>query len=911
MPDQKEFRTLHSVPLQSQSAVVQESSRIPKVPLWVRHSPTHSKHKFTIVNYGQSEQVMRQFFKGSNGGKPYVTPEPTDTTSTEANILDRREAREIAERIIKEELNRAKVAKFGKAATGNYEENETERGGEALQVEQSGYSGDRRTQYDWSFTNNNVQEFPNGYDGLSALPEHEASISDRVISNKLTEEQPVPTVTPPPAPPTTPSAQLLFTTPVSDVDLQKLCATLPAAGTAPAPVVGQAGPRVIEYAIRKTVDGALTGGSPAFGCRPCEGRNSEPSPFQALPAVAPLPSTQQPLPVPVPPAPQPSPSSSAPKRIPAPAPFDDVSLLAPPRSTEGYVTGGATETAPVFAPDPTESDASKYGEPPPPPSYPSPGAPLPQPAVLSYPISGPNLVPPPTPVVAQASPSPPYPTLVTPPPAAPAPQQQQVYPSSINLAELPDPPYETEPPPAPPPPPPPPSAAPLPAPTTQTPSPAPTYAPYPQAPPAPPSYSESKSTASPSTSYVTQAPFTTSVQTTKPTTQGRTYSIVPTTVPTPPPVQPTTTTTSYVPPPIVEAPVGGEKDEAVSTYSQSNTMVYPLPKPSPPPSPPTPPPPPPPPRSTDPPAFVQVPASYSNIEEETSEPEVPEIVQPVPAPAYQTKSPEPKENNYVKPTNVQPKKESTPVESYVKEEQVEESTATAPATEDVVEGAESQKESYTSSSSQKVSYVPETAPQLPEEPEPEAEVELQTESSYNNLEEDHEQNVGPPTIIETEEKPKLPLVNEEAYLTNNRQKIQVKPSPYVDTPHPTLRPYPQRTIAPRPSLPIESYQERFQPPPAPVLQPQPRPLQPIPLPAQPQLPYTAPIQSYQPFQPVQPAPYHPIPYQPAPSYQSVPQGQQALALRAVPRHVNNNRRAAEGTTAARFGSVTHLSIYLS
>ncbi|KHJ95217.1 hypothetical protein OESDEN_04843 [Oesophagostomum dentatum] len=51
-------------------------SSVQKAPLWVQHIPTNSKHKFTIGNLGQSEIVMQQFYKGSNGGKPYVTPKP-------------------------------------------------------------------------------------------------------------------------------------------------------------------------------------------------------------------------------------------------------------------------------------------------------------------------------------------------------------------------------------------------------------------------------------------------------------------------------------------------------------------------------------------------------------------------------------------------------------------------------------------------------------------------------------------------------------------------------------------------------------------------------------------------------------------------------------------------------------------
>lgn len=43
---------------------------------------------------------------------------PEETTTTEQSKVDSKEVREIAEKIIKQELNRAKVAKFGKSAGG-------------------------------------------------------------------------------------------------------------------------------------------------------------------------------------------------------------------------------------------------------------------------------------------------------------------------------------------------------------------------------------------------------------------------------------------------------------------------------------------------------------------------------------------------------------------------------------------------------------------------------------------------------------------------------------------------------------------------------------------------------------------------------------------------------------------------
>ncbi|KAK5971685.1 hypothetical protein GCK32_008981 [Trichostrongylus colubriformis] len=164
---------LHAAPYHSRGKIDQEESKIRKAPEWVEHFPTHSRHKFSIQNLGQSEEVMRQFYKGANGGKPYTTPKPYVEKLKAKNVFSGKEERRIAENIIKEELNRAKVAKFGRSAGTPHEANESgtdeEPSGAAtpLTVEQSGYSQEEKTvNVDWSVNNNKVEEFFHGYDGM-------------------------------------------------------------------------------------------------------------------------------------------------------------------------------------------------------------------------------------------------------------------------------------------------------------------------------------------------------------------------------------------------------------------------------------------------------------------------------------------------------------------------------------------------------------------------------------------------------------------------------------------------------------------------------------------------------------------------------------------------------------------------
>ncbi|VDP05726.1 unnamed protein product [Heligmosomoides polygyrus] len=106
------------VAFQPHEPVLPVGNYLQKAPMWVPHAPTHSKHKFTIQNLGQSEKIISQFNKGSNGGKPYEIPRGVKSSGKDS--LEN-EASKIADRIIKQELNRAKVAKFGKSGGGSYQ----------------------------------------------------------------------------------------------------------------------------------------------------------------------------------------------------------------------------------------------------------------------------------------------------------------------------------------------------------------------------------------------------------------------------------------------------------------------------------------------------------------------------------------------------------------------------------------------------------------------------------------------------------------------------------------------------------------------------------------------------------------------------------------------------------------------
>ncbi|KAK6031337.1 hypothetical protein OSTOST_02511 [Ostertagia ostertagi] len=180
--------------------VHREESHIRKAPEWVEHLSTHSRHRFTIQNLGQSEQVIRQFYKGANGGKPYVTPNPIEEASkTKKKVFNAKEAKEIAEKIIKQELNRAKVAKYGKSAGTVQEANQSGTDGEQTDaaviapVERSGYSEEAKAvSVDWSLNNNKVDEFPNGYDESTTFEESAASPSRNLSSTAASGPREIP-----------------------------------------------------------------------------------------------------------------------------------------------------------------------------------------------------------------------------------------------------------------------------------------------------------------------------------------------------------------------------------------------------------------------------------------------------------------------------------------------------------------------------------------------------------------------------------------------------------------------------------------------------------------------------------------------------------------------------------------------
>ncbi|KAK6751541.1 hypothetical protein RB195_003129 [Necator americanus] len=405
-------------------------STLRKAPLWIEHIPTKSKHKFTINNLGQSQLVMEQFYKGSNGGKPYVTPSPDEeVTSTEKVKVNSRETKEIVEKIIKQELNRAKVAKFGKSAGGGYniqisqtifQENVS--GGSASRptVEQSGYSGENRAIIDWSENNNKLDEFPNGYDGLSALPE--PNVPNSVLTNRIIEElttiQP-PTaysITPPYAPPTT----RIFTTMTSTTPPYVFLSTPYHCGTSDSAAAGPTAssqantPRTVEYPLPKSVDGSVTGHM--NGCVPCSESANAPAPPATLAPMIPLPSLPKESPVappslpnhtPLNPAPYEQPSThpgSVPNAIPpapVPAPTPSENIAPPPQSTSAKAIEVGAATMP--APGEREYSQQSHESPAPAPSSP----PLPPPdsslPAVALPPSEPVALPSPAPTELIAS----------------------------------------------------------------------------------------------------------------------------------------------------------------------------------------------------------------------------------------------------------------------------------------------------------------------------------------------------------------------------------------------------------------------------------------------------------------------------------------------------------------------------
>ncbi|EPB71467.1 hypothetical protein ANCCEY_09445 [Ancylostoma ceylanicum] len=343
------------------------------------------------------------------------------------------------------------------------------------------------------------------------------------------------------------------------------------------------------------------------------------------------------------------------------------------------------------------------------------------------------------------------------------------------------------------------------------------------------------------------------------------------------------------------------------------------------------------------PAFVQQPgtsgeSSYSNLEEDHEEPEVPQVPMPVPAPAYKEVEPPPQPSSNIEPTYskpeappppppsppqpAQPSSSSSPFSSsYVNsgssgsggssssysstaevvpvpapasypspapsssynsgstapEEPAPVAPPAPPAPEEAAPApqyinAGSEEKSY-KGPQQQVSYVPETAPSLPEvqpeeaPPAPPEPAPSKPESSYSNLEEDHQESQGPVTIIDTEnnnlQTGNVGQVSQETGRGTNYgipakiTPIQVNPSTSYNAVPKPIQPYPEQQQRPQPSggyqEPTGAYlppQQSFQPPPPPILQPQP-------LPSLPQPPVFQPLQTYQaPPAPSQQAPVH-------------------------------------------------------
>ncbi|KAK6059402.1 hypothetical protein COOONC_02969 [Cooperia oncophora] len=166
----------------------------------------------------------------------------------------------------------------------------------AATVEESGYSGGKAV-VDWSVSNNKVDEFPNGYDGLAALPTLQtSSTSNSVLTNQITEDPVgfVSTATQRITSPTTPV--VTTTTPAPSTETHEGCSGLPdsappegSAAQNPSSSVPSA-PRVIPYPLPKSIDGAVTGHADKI-CPPCAllASSSPPTPTVAALALAPAP----------------------------------------------------------------------------------------------------------------------------------------------------------------------------------------------------------------------------------------------------------------------------------------------------------------------------------------------------------------------------------------------------------------------------------------------------------------------------------------------------------------------------------------------------------------------------------------------------------------------------------------------
>uniref|UniRef100_A0A7I4YPG1 Flocculation protein FLO11-like n=2 Tax=Haemonchus contortus TaxID=6289 RepID=A0A7I4YPG1_HAECO len=816
-----------------QAKAGQEESNIRKAPEWVEHLPTHSKHKFTIMNLGQSQEVIKQFYGGANGGKPYAIPTTKDVTQkSKRSDLDNEEANKIAEKIIKQELNRAKVAKFGKSAGNAYEGNESgpegsvkgEGDAAAPSVEQSGYTTEvKAVEAEWSVNNNKVDEVLSGYSESTSVGEAAAPS------------------------PQNPSSS------------------------------ASSGPQLIPYALSKSVDGSVTGHGKHY-CPPCALLlTSSPPTVASLAITAPTPpkadtshSDSAAVPSPV------MEGGSQPELLPPSPPVEVAPAVMPSSDKHEYsqepspvhVTVPAPQTAPS-APSPNippepiapeistsnEQGVSSYKEE----IAPSPVEPLPQPE------SGPA-----TSVLPQTEPA-------TAPPLQPVPSSNSIATGEGNVHP----------------------SQPLSESSPQTSA--------TNVEPSPTQVQEKSSGGNYAVEAGASAPLQPSVHYT--TTQSYLPSappqpVVPEERPahTASQVSPTAFSSSYSAPSNVPDggnSIGNGASASENSYSEKNeekpasfSQILPAEaKPSESPAVAV--------LTTTQQAFVQQPdislgeSSYSNLEEDHTEIQAPPIPAPAPASTYiEEKSSHqfmPIPDLSVHPPNQQTHTESLPAEVPAGEATVSPqpelrpeaiiipSTSTTPTlkTSDsdgsphyINVSPSHGSDHSSSSSSQQVPYVPETAPAISEESEPEDIAPNNAEqSSYNDIEEDHEQSHGPPTIIDPGNTRNIPQVNEEveevakpaynsqpetaynsqpktAYNSqpkvayNTQPKIQVNPAAYE-----VVRPY-----APRP------YQSRPVPQ-QPLLPPAPAPLPVFPQPVPP---------------PAQPFPVYPIPQSPNPYPVSAP-----------------------------------------
>ncbi|CAD6194887.1 unnamed protein product [Caenorhabditis auriculariae] len=224
--------------LRTSSDDVTESEELPKekipdrAPGWNLHVGTQSEHRLSIQNLGQSDEVLRQFWKGGNGGSPYSTSAPITSTESVQKWRQNRLVQPRSQRKRKDVRDQEsaesqwtnfeipkKIAKkmdfqrFGIQCLVPSEESEGLANGTARRedspeseevdemtraegvksvnnnrLEPSGYTGgnEGNNLQDWQKLQPDGEMFPEGYDGLSALP--------RTLVNEAVSAEPEPSV---------------------------------------------------------------------------------------------------------------------------------------------------------------------------------------------------------------------------------------------------------------------------------------------------------------------------------------------------------------------------------------------------------------------------------------------------------------------------------------------------------------------------------------------------------------------------------------------------------------------------------------------------------------------------------------------------------------------------------------------